>query len=285
MLCEIAANAANAVAASFGLKIQEAKLLGGYANFMFKLEPFPIVARVAASANALRNSADWLAREVDVAKFLNQAGANVVTPASILPPGPHTHEGSFLSFWNYVEVAATPISPVKFGEELSVLHSIMNGYAAELPVMGALEEAWIILGRPEVVSCLTAEAGDIIARKSDRIRAAIARRQLDCQPLYGDAHHGNLWATASRPIWGDFEDSHLGPVEWDLACMTASSRIFGRGGAAAEALEAYAKKYDGTLLELLIEARTLQAVAWAVITLPEPNTNARFRKRMEWLAR
>ena len=38
------------------------------------------------------------------------------------------------------------------------------------------------------------------------------------QPLHGDAHLGNV---LGGPLWNDWEDTCLGPVGWDAACLLA----------------------------------------------------------------
>lgn len=284
-LMQHAADAVLAVASANGMEVQGLGLIGGYANIMFKLEPFPIVARVAGSSSAVRIGDGWLAREVRVADYLTRVGTSAARPWHGFSPGPYHHQGHYFTFWEHLEIRREAVSPTQLGSALRQLHSSLEHYTEALPVFGALDEAWAILARPEVGERLTTDDLEVIARKSDHVRTSLSGFKMRYRPLHGDSHHGNLWPTNDGLIWGDFEDVHLGPVEWDLACMTASSTVFGRGTAAAESLGAYAESYDPSLLKLLVEARTLQAIAWAAITLPNPNSNERFRKRMEWLVR
>jgi hypothetical protein len=37
------------------------------------------------------------------------------------------------------------------------------------------------------------------------------------QPIHGDAPSWNLITTVDGPLWADFEDATLGPIEWDVA--------------------------------------------------------------------
>ncbi len=74
-----------------------------------------------------------------------------------------------------------------------------------------------------------------------------------------------------------------GPPEWDLACLTASSRVLGSGAAAAAALAGYGVPHDAERLDLLIEGRTLQGIAWAFAVLPDAAAHPRLLARLAWL--
>lgn len=272
-------------AAANGVEAERVEAIGGYANQMFKLEPHPIVARVAGSASKVREGDTWLAREVKLAGYLSRTPAKAVRPSSAFPPGPHKFAKQNVTFWEHLEIAPRAVTPIELGSALREIHLHLRDYPGELPVMGALEETWAILSRNEVTGRLAAADREIVARMSDRVRNALSAREIPLRPLHGDAHHGNLWPTCQGLVWGDLEDAHLGPVEWDLACMTASSLVFGNGRAGAAALHAYAQSYDAQLLELLVVARTLQGIAWSAISLAELDANARLRKRLDWLAR
>lgn len=272
-------------AAANGVEAERVEAIGGYANQMFKLEPHPIVARVAGSASKVREGDTWLAREVKLADYLSRTPVKVVRPLSVFPPGPHKFGTHYVTFWEHLEIAPRVVTPIELGSALREIHLHLRDYPAELPVMGALEETWAILTRNDVSDRLAAADREIVARMADRVRTALSAREIPLRPLHGDAHHGNLWPTCQGLVWGDFEDAHLGPVEWDLACMTASSSVLGNGRAAAAALHAYAQNYDAELLELLVVARTLQGIAWSAISLAELNADPRFRKRLNWLAR
>lgn len=274
-----------ALASVNGTEVQNVKSIGGYANSMFKLEPLPVVARMTGSASKVREGDAWLKREVKLADHLSRTGASVVRPWNGFPTGPHKLGGHYLTFWEYLEIVPRAVTPSEVGSALCELHEALEEYPGELPVMGPLEETWAILARREVTDSLTAADLEIIARSSDYVRNACLKRETIHRPLHGDAHYGNLWPTDRGLVWGDFEDSHVGPIEWDLACMTASSTVFGRGEAGAAALDAYSRSYDTSLLELLVVARTLQAIAWAAVSLDEPNASTRFRQRLDWLAK
>ncbi len=274
-----------AVASAWHLEIASATLLGDYSNALIKLEPLPLVARVATNSARVRADLDWMRRELSVANFIVSVGGRAVAPSTLLPPGPHSLGGLNLSFWEYVETTGVPPTPQEAGESLRELHDDLIGYREILPTLSPLSEAWTIIARPELIGALRCKARDIVTRSVDRVRLRLRGAGYDSRPLHGDAHYGNLWKSSNGPIWGDFEDCCAGPIEWDLACLTASSRVLGTGRAADAALAGYGRGFDPVLLDVLVEARTLQAIAWAYVCLPEPQSNPRVQHRLAWLAR
>tara|TARA_R110000787_G_scaffold133035_2_gene245316 strand:+ start:8099 stop:8992 length:894 start_codon:yes stop_codon:yes gene_type:complete len=280
-----AENAVMAIVDRYNLPVQKAQLIGGYSNTLFKLAPLPLVARVATATASVRKDSEWMRRELAVANYLNQVQASVVRPSQILPPGPHQHEGLTVTFWEYFEHTDAPPPPFKTGELLHDLHDGLTECSVTLPVMGPLQEAWKILDDPVLTHSLQGDARAVVNRASDLVQHRLDEQELEIRPLHGDAHHGNLWQTPNGPIWGDFEDACTGPIEWDLACLVASSCVFGTGRAASEAIEGYAGGFDPILLDLLIMARTIQAVAWAFVSLAEPTSSHRLQQRLDWLAR
>src|SRR3954454_2714113 len=76
------------------------------------------------------------------------------------------------------------------------------------------------------------------------------------QPLHGDAHLNNV---LPGPLWNDWEDTSLGPVGWDAACLLAGRQGRGRQEAAYAASRL---GLDPGELELWIEARSLQIAVW-----------------------
>ena len=126
--------AARAVAAEHGVRSTEPRVLQDGVNVVVHLAPAPVVARVATLTPLLRTSPlRSFAREVAVAGALAAAGAPVVAPSALLPPGPHRYAGLELSFWQHVEVLPVAPSPGDTAGALVELH----GYLTALPVDGA----------------------------------------------------------------------------------------------------------------------------------------------------
>ena len=65
------------------------------------------------------------------------------------------------------------------------------------------------------------------------------------------------------PLWNDWEDTCLGPVGWDAACLMA-----GRHGRERQeaAYAASRMGVDPGELELWIEARSLQVAVWRYVS-------------------
>jgi aminoglycoside phosphotransferase (APT) family kinase protein len=85
--------------------------------------------------------------------------------------------------------------------------------------------------------------------------------------VHGDSHPGNVLWTVAGPLWSDWEDAHLGPLEWDLACLVASGRVRGEDfGWGEAALGAHGAPYDGALLDACVDARVAQGAAYLAAT-------------------
>jgi aminoglycoside phosphotransferase (APT) family kinase protein len=99
--------------------------------------------------------------------------------------------------------------------------------------------------------------------------------------VHGDSHPGNVLWTADRPLWSDWEDAHLGPLEWDLGCLVAGARLRGDDfGWAEAALGAHGGPYDARLLDACVDARVAQGAAYLAAT-----GRGDARGHLEWLGR
>jgi hypothetical protein len=127
-----AVGAARAVAAAHGLRTKPRVLQDGI-NVVLHLAPAPVVARVATLTRLLRHDGlTPFGREVSLAGALASAGAPVVPPSDLLPPGPHRHGDTVLSFWTYTTVLPERPGPVETAAAFGELHDRLVG----LPVAG-----------------------------------------------------------------------------------------------------------------------------------------------------
>jgi aminoglycoside phosphotransferase (APT) family kinase protein len=105
------------------------------------------------------------------------------------------------------------------------------------------------------------EAARLAVNAPDEVAAAVDRglellAGAGQRIVHGDSHPGNVLWTVTGPLWGDWEDAHLAPLEWDLACLVAASRVRGDDfGWAEAALDAHGGAYDAELLEVCVDAR------------------------------
>jgi thiamine kinase-like enzyme len=246
-----------------------------------------LVARVIRDVDGPRQGSEWFVRENAVAQYLARQGAPVIPMHPELPPGPHVHLGHTLNFWQFVSVTDTEPEPRAIGRTLFQCHDLLRGFDGELPELAILTESLALLD--------TLEEGGHFSRAT----LALLRERLDSstkalsafpfQPLHGDAHPGNLLNTTIGLLWTDWEDTFLGPVEWDLASIIWNARILDEDNAHADAiLAAYVEaggKINVDALHHCMIARAAVMSAWYPILYPEPNEvrQAKLARRLEWL--
>jgi hypothetical protein len=251
--------AARAVAGAHGLSTDDARVLHDGANVVVDLAPSPVVARVATTTTRLRpDAAVPFGREVALARALTDAGAAVVPPSDLLPPGPHRHGDAVLSFWTRVDVRPDFPTSSAAGAALAELHEVL----ADLPA-----PATPPLDTPlDDITAFVAggSAWDVPATKLDRLgeRLEWLRPRLTgtVRQLHGDPHPGNLLAGPGGWVWGDLEDTCAGPLEWDLACLRSTTRLDGRA-----ALDAFPGAPSDEELAPWLQLRSLHAAVWAVV--------------------
>ena len=218
-------------------------VLADGANVVVHLRPAPVVAKVAASTQLVREPAEWLARELAVASFLDRCGLAVVRPAD---DRVHRSGGCVLTLWQHLphEPGATA-EPAVIGPMLRELHTALAGCPTPLPRLAPpLEDVRRFLLRAP-------HAG--MQRAYDRLVRELG--DADGPALHGDPHPGNLLLGARGWTWADLEDACSGPVAWDLACLLDSSRVDG-----AAAVRAYGAPVAG--LAPWVELRRLHKTAW-----------------------
>jgi aminoglycoside phosphotransferase (APT) family kinase protein len=282
---ERALRAAVAVAEVHGLRFSRPVVLRDLSNVLVHLRPAPVVARVSTATATMRPGVAWLAREVAVAGHLASAGAPVVAPSAELPPGPHLHDGLALTFWTFAEERPDALDAGAAGRALRVCHEALTDFPGELPEQAAFREARGILGRLAADGALAPADAGLLERAADRLEHRLAALALPLQPVHGDAHLGNVIATATGPLWNDWEDTFRAPVAWDLGCLHASARVFGRDAdAVAAAQRGYGAAPAPEILDLLVEARAFQGSVWTVvISGHRPGGRERIAERLAWL--
>jgi hypothetical protein len=247
--------AVTAVASAHGVACHPEVLHDGV-NVVVDLVTVPVVARVATLTPLLRpDIVTPFARDVALAGALAGAGAPVVAPTDVLPPGPHRHEGTVLSFWTRLDVLPERPDPARAAACFRDLQEALAGQ----PVTGRPLDT--PLGDLDVFLRKAGEWGVDEAQRAavaERLDSLVPRLIGEPRRLHGDAHPGNLLATRQGWRWVDLEDSCTGPLEWDLACLRATSRLDGRA-----ALDALPRPPSDAELAPWLELRRLHAAAWA----------------------
>ena len=122
-----------------------------------------------------------------------------------------------------------------------------------------MTEAEALLARLAAEETIGPSAATGLLVQFQELIPLIAELRSPVQPLHGDAHLGNV---LGGKLWNDWEDTCLGPVGWDAACLLAGR--YGRERQEA-AYAASRLSLDPGELELWIEARSLQMRVWRYV--------------------
>ncbi len=265
-----AVEAAVAVADAYGVHCEKPVVLGEAWHVLVHLWPSPVVARVTSGAPGV-DPAD-VERELTVAWHAAQAGAPVVQPSDLLPPGPHRHDGYTLVFWHYL-VQAGKLDATAAGRGLHTIHESLADYAGDLPPAGRAEEVRAML-EP------FAPSDDV------ELLCELASRELpEGQALHGDAHFFNCIQTAAGPIWHDLETACRGPREYDLAALVLDDRSDGSDPEAQSAIAAYGS-YDEELLDQALPVYAAWvAASFMVADARRPDAAPALERQLKFLRR
>jgi hypothetical protein len=120
-----------------GLPSGSPRVVSHRGNLVVWLDPAPVVARVATLTARMRQDPFvWLAREIAVASYGKSCGAEIMTPADAVDPGPHWVDGMAVSLWTYVECEAYGAGSTHAGVALARLHRQLAGFSGALPHLG-----------------------------------------------------------------------------------------------------------------------------------------------------
>jgi aminoglycoside phosphotransferase (APT) family kinase protein len=273
-----------ALIAELGLAARPS-VLADRSNLVLALDPLPLVARVAMATSASRVGLEFAGREVLVARFLDAAGCAVTRPAASVEPGPYEREGLVISLWER-EVLAGALDARLAGARLAECHRALAGLdRARLPRWGGWEEARAVLDRALASPHLTEPERARVRGAweiGEHVVEGAAAKSASMQAVHGDAHLGNVLASTRGPVWTDWEDAFVGPVEWDLASVRSRAELFGEDVLAIEAACAgYAGPFDPELVKELGLCRNLQVIPWlAVFAERDVSLVSRLRARV-----
>ena len=265
------AQAALAAARGAGLAVERAEVVKVASNVLVRLEPGPVAARLTGATGPFRDSTANLRREALLAAALAGAGAPVLAPIG----GPYEAGGRAVTLWPWLELRGEAGDAAAAGRALRACHD----------ALAPLDPADLGL---EPLAMLT-EARRLAATALPGVLPAVARAlaAVGAAPrriVHGDSHPGNVLWTADGPLWSDWEDAHLGPLEWDLGCLVAGARMRGNDyGWAEAALAAHGGPYDAQLLDACVDARVAQGAAYLAATGRGGPDG--IRRHVEWLRR
>jgi aminoglycoside phosphotransferase (APT) family kinase protein len=269
------AAAALAAAREAGLGVDRGEVVHVAANVLVRLTGpggRTFAARSAGATEPFRDAAVTLGREARIAAALAAAGAPVPAPLG----GPYEAGGRVVTLWPWLEVLPAG-EAAQAGRSLRACHDALTGLDPrpfELADLGMLTEARSLADEA------TPEARAVLAPAIER--ALTALRATPGRPVHGDSHPGNVLWTTDGPLWSDWEDAHLAPLEWDLACLVAAGRVRGTDfGWSDAALKAHGGPDDPDLLDACVHARVAQGTAYLAAT--GRGGDALLRERLEWL--
>ncbi len=263
MASEAALAAVHAVAQRHGVGSDHPVVLRDFSNLIVHLAPHPVVARAATSTALLRPSViDNLRRDLDVARFLADRGADVVRPLPDPLAGPHVTDGFVVTLWDFMDGATgTMLDANRFGHELRALHHTLADYRAATPGPATpFDDVRRFLDEPQRWWPTAPTDLMPMRRAFDSLARRIEGKDLPSQQLHGDAHAGNMLIGADVARWIDFEDTWRGPIEWDLACVAESRRLD-----PDRVFAAYGRVPDPEVLADFRLLRRLHVTAWIVV--------------------
>lgn len=270
---------------NLGLRVTPV-VIADRSNLVLGLDPHPLVARVAMATSLVRTGMTWLRREIEVTRWLDARGGLVTRPATSVEPGPYERAGMVISFWDREVVIAERADPSAAGKALGELHRALADYErASLPEWGAWDEAHVVMDRARTSPFFDAAERLQLERsfaRAQRIVDSARSRSASFQAVHGDAHIGNVLATARGAVWTDWEDAFVGPREYDIACLRSKADLFGEEREAIDAMtRAYGCAYDESLTRDLGIVRNVQVILWlAVFAERHPDLLPRMRARL-----
>ncbi len=259
--------AARAVALRHGIETDGVEVLSARGNVIVHLRPHRLVARICTlQAPTRHDPAAWMRREVEVSRSATDRGGPVVAPTGLLDPGPHGHDGLWVTYWDHAPSSGRVAGSAQLGRSLAALHRATEGHEGQLPVLAPARE--------QVAGTLDHLAGSLDAATVRALRnehervldTLVPYADLPQVVLHGDAHAGNLLRVGARWVWADLEETCRGPALWDLAVASGGPV---RAEQAQAVLSAYAADM-GTAppheadLAPFRRARLLEAVSWSL---------------------
>jgi aminoglycoside phosphotransferase (APT) family kinase protein len=133
-------------------------------------------------------------------------------------PRVYVRDGFVVDMWTYFEPVQSEVPPADYVHALERLHSGMRQIDITTPHFidrVADVERWV--ANRDVTPELTDTDRELLAGTLANLRRSIVDRGAVEQLLHGEPHQWNVLNTSRGPLFIDFENCALGPVEFDLA--------------------------------------------------------------------
>jgi aminoglycoside phosphotransferase (APT) family kinase protein len=267
--------------ATVGLQPDDARLIKMTNNAVFHLPREGVVVRIATTARLFHRVENVIA----VARWL--AGTDV--PAVELDDRfdqPLRAAGTLATVWRYVHPAQPPPDARSLAEVIRRWHTF-DGPPLWLPRWNPIADARLRLSD---ANGLDHADHAYLSARYDALEAELAGLDsvLPTGVIHGDAHTGNLIrASGGAVVIADFDNTCMGPREWDLVPVAYGAARFGRRDWQQEFVEVYG--HDVTRSPswpVLRTVRELQMVASVVpILASDPGVASQFRHRLDTIRR
>ncbi|HEX4096394.1 MAG TPA: aminoglycoside phosphotransferase family protein, partial [Caulobacteraceae bacterium] len=178
-----------------------------------RLSPCGVLARVAPQGQQMA----WF--EIELARWLAEAGCPVAALEPRASPRPHERDGFVVTLWTYHKPAAPgEVAPADYAHALERLHAGMRTLDVAMPhFTDRVAEAEHLAASREQTPALADADRAFLGDRLRRLRHEIAGRGAPEQLLHGEPHPGNLLSTHIGPLFIDLETCRRGPIEFDLA--------------------------------------------------------------------
>jgi Ser/Thr protein kinase RdoA (MazF antagonist) len=214
--------AAVEVARHFGVDSDKPELIQETNHTVVWLRPRAVIAKVGTRRDAEEN----LMREFEVAAALCSQGAPVVRPLPTSIPTRHHDTEYFVTLWQRLERDVdAEVLEFEVGDSLRRVHAGLERSTVSLPnftvSIGKARDALFDDAR---MSAMPGVDRDFLRQAFDRALTRLDDHEFRLQPLHGEPHARNYITTRDGIRWLDFENSCLGPLEWDLAFLDDDAR-------------------------------------------------------------
>ena len=242
------------IASSFGIDASEPVTLSDSNNVVLWLRPAPVVAKVATGHH------HSLALELAVGKHLATLDAPAVPPAGELPRRVHQCGDFEVTFWTYQTHHQGEADPHQLGQALFQLHAAMRTFRDALPsFLNGLSAVDELLRHPGRVPDLPERDRVLLLSALARLSQELAHIGAGTHPLHGSPHDANTLVTDGGIRFVDFETACLGPIEWDLAHVSA------------ETVSDYPGTYDPDALATCRALVSVKTAAWCWANFGHPS--------------
>jgi hypothetical protein len=210
---------------TLGLKDFEFKILSESAHVIVHLQPYDLVARIAINPDSKTEIVKIMARELELANFLDDHGVPVIASKMKVASGPYKLENHCFSLWPFYpyskDQSMTPKQALRCLKDFSIG---LKDYPKALPELGVWKRvrrsADNLKSNKQAIQRRLLEDFQILDTWMGQIKP------IDLVNSHGDAHIKNLYPSSGKWLWTDFEDASKMPKYWDLASLLANSVLF-----------------------------------------------------------